>query len=720
MMRIELLNPKKANEWLKEYRSRIEDPKYASTIEENKAGLELCKDLLLMYTMRETLKQFSYEYYVFKAPTIPDAEYDRLFKELQDLEAKHPDYITPDSPTQLVGAPMKSSTFEKHTREEPMLSLDNSMSVEEALNWYRGIGDGLVMAEVKMDGLAVEVEYEKGNLVRATTRGDGYIGEDVTENMKQVEGVPHVLDMSAYALLEGAEAKDTLTVRGEVYMPLKSFEEYNKKAQASGIRVYANPRNGAAGAFRSKDPLEVAARRLHFAAYGASDQMSLGETTGEMYGEKMMLGHLKRLGFETVLHHEVSDEEELKSILTKWEKQRNDLGFEIDGVVLKVERESDRRKIGETSRAPKWATAYKFPPQEDLSRLQEVIYQVGRTGQVTPVAKIEPVTLGGVEVTSVTLHNRDEIERLGLFEGDSLIVRRSGDVIPQVMGVVEKLRIEDALPVFFPKRCPSCGTTLMPHVIDEKKKKYTVDVFCDNGWDCWAQKLRRLEMFVTRKAMNIDGLGEKTLEIFARLGHINRPSELYNLSKEWVESLNFGPVESKNIVDAIQASRKSELYRLIYSLGIPEIGTSTAKALARQYGTLDRLMGATMSELTTIDSVGNVVAKNIVEFFMDEDNKAEALALDGLIDYPVVEVQAEQPLKGQTFVVTGSFDNLNREKVTERLENLGAKVAKSVSKKTTKLFAGKNAGGKLKKAEGLGISVGTEEELTNLLQSFEK
>ncbi len=716
-MRTELLNPKKVADWLKEYERRIGSDKYASEIEESKAGLELCTDLLKMYAVRVTLKEFSIAYYVFDNPTVPDAEYDRLYQELLSLEMKHPDYITPDSPTQVVGAPLQTSSFEKHTRKEPMLSLDNSLTIDAALEWYANTSIDGGIAEVKMDGLAVELYYHKRTLVRATTRGDGLIGEDVTENVKQVGGIPHVLDMSPYALVSDLVEDDDLTVRGEVYMPLESFEKYNAEAAKAGIRVYANPRNGAAGAMRSKDPLEVAARKLRFAAYGSTKHISLNENP--MYGEMMMMSHLERLNFETVLHEKYNSAKELKTILGKWEKNRNNLGFEIDGVVLKLDLETQRNEVGSTSRAPKWATAYKFPPQEDMSKMTDTVYQVGRTGQVTPVGKIDPVTLAGVVVTSVTLHNSAEIERLGLHEGDTVIVRRSGDVIPQVMGVVESLRPENAQPLHFPKRCPSCGTTLMPHVIDEKKKKYTVDMYCDNGWDCHAQKLRRMEMFVSRKAMNIDGLGEKTLEVFSRLGRIHRPSELYTLGVKWVEGLNFGPVESKNIISAIHASRTSELYRLIYSLGIPEIGISTAKVLAKQYGTLERLMAASMSELVTLDSVGSVIAKSIVEFFMDVENMNEALALDKVINYPVVSIEHEQPLKGNAYVITGSFAELNRGAVTERLEFLGAKVASGVSKKTVKVFAGANAGGKLAKAEKLKIPVGTEEDLVNFLMSYE-
>lgn len=711
------INVKQAAEMHNEMLRRIEDPKYKAELEESKAKADFYSDLLRIFSLRNVIKQFNVEYYVFDNPSVPDAEYDRCMNELRGLEEKHPDYVTEDSPTQTVGAALKASTFEKHTRTEPMLSLDNSLTVDDAIKWYKGLGIEKGVAEVKMDGLAVELEYHKGVLVRATTRGDGLIGEDITENAKQVAAIPHVLDLSAYALVEGVEFKDDLTVRGEVYMPLKSFEEYNEAARVAGIRVYANPRNGAAGAMRSKDPLEVAARKLRFAAYSASNHISL--TENELYGELMMLSHLRRLNFEPVLHEVYENEEDLRLILAKWEKERNSLGFEIDGVVLKIEREVDRKRIGFTSRAPRWATAYKFPPQEDMSGMNEVVFQVGRTGQVTPVGKINPITLAGVTVTSVTLHNKDEIERLGLHEGDTVIVRRSGDVIPQVMGVVESKRLPDAKPIYFPKRCPSCGTTLMPKVIDEAKGKYSVDMYCDNGWDCWAQKLRRLEMYVSRKAMDIDGLGEKTLEIFARLGHINRPSELYNLSKEWVESLNFGPVESKNIVEAIAASKTSTLPRLIYALGIPEVGTSTAKLLAARFGTLSRLMGASMSELKTVDTVGEVIAKSVVEFFMDNDNMQEALALDKIIDYPVIDHEKEQPLKGQTFVVTGSFSEMNREAVTERLEQLGGRVASSVSKKTTKVFAGANAGSKLAKANDLNIPVGTEEELLEFLISFE-
>lgn len=717
MMRTDLLNIEKVTGWRDEYIQRIDNPLYATEIEKSKAGLELCNDLLKMHVVRETLKEFSIAYYVFDNPKVPDAEYDRLYQELLTLEKKHPDYITPDSPSQVVGAPMQASTFEKHTRTEPMLSLDNSLTTEAALEWYENTGIAEGIAEVKMDGLAVELHYHKRKLVRATTRGDGLIGEDVTENVKQVGGIPHVLDMSPYALVSGMEEEDDLTVRGEVYMPLESFEKYNVEAAKAGIRVYANPRNGAAGAMRSKDPLEVAARKLRFAAYGATKHITLNDSP--MYGELMMMSHLERLNFETVLHEKYTNAEELKAILVKWEKNRNDLGFEIDGVVLKLDLETQRNEVGSTSRAPKWATAYKFPPQEDMSKMNDTIYQVGRTGQVTPVGKIDPVTLAGVVVTSVTLHNRDEIERLDLHEGDTVIVRRSGDVIPQVMGVVESLRPEGAQPLHFPKRCPSCGTTLMRRVIDEKKEKYTVDMFCDNGWNCPAQELRRMEMFVSRKAMNIDGLGEKTLEVFSRLGRIHRPSELYTLGEKWVEGLNFGPVESKNIINAIHASRTGELYRLIYSLGIPEIGTSTAKVLAKQYGTLERLMAASMSELVTLDSVGSVIAKSIVEFFMDAENMNEALALDKVINYPVVSTEHEQPLKGNAYVITGSFTELNRNAVTERLEFLGAKVASGVSKKTVKVFAGANAGSKLAKAEKLKIPVGTEEDLVNFLMSYE-
>lgn len=711
------INVKRTAEMYSEMLRRIEDPKHKNELEDSKAKADFYSDLLRIYTLRSTIKQFNVEYYVFDKPTVPDAEYDRCMNELRGLEEKYPDYVTEDSPTQTVGAPPKASTFEKYTRTEPMLSLDNSLTVEDAIKWYMGLGIEKGVAEVKMDGLAVELEYHKGILVRATTRGDGLIGEDITENAKQVAAIPHVLDLSAYALVEGVEFKDDLTVRGEVYMPLKSFEAYNEAARIAGIRVYANPRNGAAGAMRSKDPLEVAARNLRFAAYSATNHVSLAEN--ELYGELMMLSHLQRLNFEPVLHEVYENEEDLRLILAKWEKERNSLGFEIDGVVLKVEREVDRNKLGFTSRAPRWATAYKFPPQEDMSKLKEVVFQVGRTGQVTPVGKINPITLAGVTVTSVTLHNQDELERLDLHEGDTVIVRRSGDVIPQVMGVVESLREPDAKPIRFPKDCPSCGTGLMPKVIDAEKKKYSVDMYCDSGWECPSQVRRRLEMFVSRKAMNIDGLGEKTIECLVRMANIDRPSKLYSLNTNWLESLMFGPVESKNIIEAIEKSKSSTLPRLIYALGIPEVGTSTAKLLAARFGTLNRLMGASMSELKTVDTVGDVIAQSVVEFFMDSDNMNEALALDKLIDYPVIDHENDQPLKGQTFVVTGSFPDMNREAVTERLEKLGARVSKSVSKKTTKVFAGANAGSNLTKATNLGVPVGTAEELVEFLISFE-
>ena len=673
--------------------------------------------------LRTAIRDANIEYYVYDTPSVPDAEYDRMYAELVQIETDNTHLQVDDSPTKTVGA-LLPSTFNTVKREVPMLSLDNVFTPAEAVTWA-GRSDGEYLAQLKMDGLAVELVYHDGVLTQASTRGDGVEGEDVTENAKQISDIPHAINTTL----------KVLHVRGEIYMPLSSFEKHNMRAEtASKLKAFANPRNAAAGSMRSKDPLVVASRKLGFMAYG---QLGLDTVTSEVESQKMLWA----LGFDVVVGRVVSGEEGINKLIRQYTKERNTLGYEIDGVVFKANKLEEQKRLGFVSRAPRWAVAYKFPPQEDMSKLERVEFQIGRTGQITPVAKIVPLSLGGTTISSVTVHNPDELNRLGIHENDTVVIRRAGDVIPQIVSVVEKLRVKDSVAIHYPKRCQSCGTTLEKRIsfgnLDPIKVKEdpvqakqigelmgvyseSVHLYCDGGWDCPAQMLARFEHFVSRDAMNIDGVGGKTAEVFIRLGHIARPYELYSLGLNFVKGLNFGDKESQNIIDSIAKSKQTTLPKLIYALGIPEVGRGTARNLAESFGTIEKFTEATYERLMSIKDIGKVVASSIVSYLSDVEQRIELeMLITHGVTYPEIKTDGPKPLLGDGYVISGTLAKLNRTSCENRLRELGATVSSGVSKKTTGLFIGSNAGSKLTKATKLGVPVLNEDDLENLLLQYE-
>ena len=660
------------------------------------------------------LTRYGHEYYVLDQPSIPDVEYDRLFRQLQELESAYPQWIMPTSPTQRVGAaPMAG--FAQVVHDVPMLSLDNVFSAEELAAFDKRIHERLASpepelfcCEPKFDGLAVSLLYEDGQLVRAATRGDGTTGEDVTHNIRTIRSIPLQLLLP--------QPPSRFEVRGEVIMPKAGFEAWNQQAVASGDKVFANPRNAAAGSLRQLDPRVTAMRPLTFFAYG------LGRYDGATLPES----HHARLMWLQAAGFPVSAEVKLCRGLEGCQQyhddilaRRNELAYEIDGIVLKVDSLPRQQELGFVARAPRWATAYKFPAQEEITRVIDVEFQVGRTGAVTPVARLEPVFVGGVTVSNATLHNADEIERLGLMRGDYVIVRRAGDVIPQITAVLSERRDAHAVsPVHFPEACPVCQSRI------ERLPGEAV-ARCSGGLFCEAQRKEAIKHFAARRAMDIEGLGDKLIEQLVDRGLVTTPVDLFRLNSETLCQLErMGSKSADKLIAAIHKARQTTLPRFLFALGIREVGESTALALARHFGALERLMAADVEVLTQVPDVGEVVAKHIYYFFRQPHNLEVLHGLlasvdaDGAgISWPEVVVAAAEslPLQGKTLVLTGSLTILSRDDAKQVLQGLGAKVAGSVSAKTTAVFAGEAAGSKLAKAQELGVPVFDEEALQRLL-----
>ena len=657
--------------------------------------------------LRTLLEQHNYNYYVLDTPSIPDAEYDRLLRELSALETQNPEFLSADSPTQKVGGAALSK-FEQVAHQVPMLSLDNAFSEDEFTGFNRRIKERLMSTdeltfccEPKLDGLAVSIIYRDGVLVQAATRGDGFTGENITQNVKTIRNVP--------LKLRGDYPKE-LEVRGEVFMDSAGFEKLNNEAQKRGEKVFVNPRNAAAGSLRQLDSKITAKRPLMFYAY----------STGLVADGSIPEDHFQQLEKLTDWGLPLCPETKLvegpqaaldyyDDILTR----RSELKYEIDGVVIKVNKKALQERLGFVARAPRWAIAYKFPAQEEVTQLLDVEFQVGRTGAITPVARLEPVFVGGVTVSNATLHNGDEIARLGVKVGDTVIIRRAGDVIPQITQVVLERRPTDARDIVFPSACPICDS----HV--EKVEGEAV-ARCTGGLVCPAQRKQAIKHFASRKALDIDGLGDKIVDQLVDRELIKTPADLFILKQGHFESLErMGPKSAKNLVTALNEAKATTLAKFLYSLGIREAGEATAQNLANHFLTLENIISASVESLTQVSDVGDIVASHVRGFFDEEHNLAVVNALiEQGVHWPALSAPSEdeQPLAGLTYVLTGTLNTLNRNDAKARLQQLGAKVSGSVSAKTDALVAGEKAGSKLTKAQDLGIEVLTEDDLIELLK----
>ncbi|MBZ6569849.1 NAD-dependent DNA ligase LigA [Klebsiella sp. JL973] len=659
--------------------------------------------------LRTTLRHHEYLYHVMDTPEIPDAEYDRLMRELRELEAQHPELITPDSPTQRVGA-APLAAFSQIRHEVPMLSLDNVFDEESFLAFNKRVQDRLkntddltYCCELKLDGLAVSILYENGLLVQAATRGDGTTGEDITSNVRTIRAIP--------LKLRGDNIPQRLEVRGEVFLPQAGFEKINEEARRTGGKVFANPRNAAAGSLRQLDPRITAKRPLTFFCYGV----------GVLEGGELPRSHSARLQQFKFWGLPVSERvklchspEEVLTYYRKVEEDRPNLGFDIDGVVIKVDSLALQEQLGFVARAPRWAVAFKFPAQEQMTFVRDVEFQVGRTGAITPVARLEPVQVAGVLVSNATLHNADEIERLGLRIGDKVVIRRAGDVIPQVVNVVLSERPEETREIVFPTHCPVCHS-------DVERVEGEVVTRCTGGLICGAQRKEALKHFVSRRALDVEGMGDKIIDQLVEKEYVHTPADLFQLTPGKLTGLDrMGPKSAQNVVDALEKSKETTFARFLYALGIREVGEATAAGLAAHFGTIEALEQASIDDLQKVPDVGIVVATHVRNFFAEESNREVIAQLrkEGVRWPAPVVVNAEEidsPFVGKTVVLTGSLSQLSRDDAKARLVALGAKVAGSVSKKTDLVIAGEAAGSKLAKAQELGIAVIDEDEMLRLL-----
>ena len=672
-----------------------------------KSGSQLKQDSLRIEQLREQLNRYSYLYYVLDSPEIPDSEYDRLYRELQQLEQKYPDQVTLDSPTQRVGErPLKS--FSQLTHRIPMLSLDNVFSEDELEAFIKRIHDRLGIdeelafnAEPKLDGLAVSLVYQQGLFVQAATRGDGTTGEDVTQNVRTIHAVP--------LRLTGKSYPDLLEVRGEVFMPKDGFNQLNRRALEKGEKTFVNPRNAAAGSLRQLDPRITASRPLAFYCYstGAEEGGDIPDT------QNKVLSQLKHWGLPVCA--EVKRVRGIKGCVSYYEniqRQRDELPYDIDGVVYKVDSLDLQHSLGFVARAPRWAIAHKFPAQEEVTYITHVDFQVGRTGAITPVARLQPVFVGGVTVSNATLHNMDEIERKDVRIGDRVFIRRAGDVIPEVVRVVPGSRKKNVKKIKLPDHCPVCGS-------DIERIEGEAVARCTGGLICKAQRTEAIKHFASRKAMDIDGLGDKLVEQMVESGLIETVVDLYRLAADEVAELErMGRKSAENLIAAIDNSRKPALEKLIYALGIREVGEATARSLASSFGSLQLIMEADEDVLQQIQDIGPVVAKHIIHFFAQPHNQQVIEQLLSEIDIKLPEVnKGKQVLAGKTFVITGTLSDMTRDEARELLQAAGAKVSGSVSAKTDYLLAGEKAGSKLAKAEKLGVEVIDVARLKQLLGS---
>ena len=655
------------------------------------------------------IRHHDYCYYVLDAPEVPDAEYDRQYRKLIELEARNPELIASDSPTKRVGsAPVQGLDEVQHAM--PMLSLSNAFAKDDVIEFDRRCREALgldvvgYVAEPKLDGLAVSLHYDNGRLVRAATRGDGNRGEDVTHNARTIRSIP--------LHLVGVDHPDQLEVRGEVYMSHTGFTRLNEAQRGSGGKLYVNPRNAAAGSLRQLDPRITASRPLGFYGYG----VGLVNARASPESQSQMLDSLRHWGIR--VNPQVSVVSGAAGCIDYYEKIvaiREKLAYGIDGVVYKVDSFAAQKQLGFIARAPRWALAHKFPAQEELTVIQSIEVQVGRTGAATPVARLQPVFVGGVTVSNATLHNASEIKRLDVRVGDTVIIRRAGDVIPEVVSVVLDRRIGGSRAFRFPKRCPICGSDIVGDA-DQ------VVLRCSGGLFCSAQLKESIKHFASRRAMDIEGLGSKLVDQLVETGHVRDVADLFDLDLEVLLSLErMGEKSARNLLDAIDHSQNTSLGRFLFALGIPQVGEATANTLAEHFATLDRLRAADQSQLQAVSDVGPVVAEGVIRFFSQTDNQQviDRLLAAGVI-WPDKQISVpSDKLAGKTFVLTGTLDQLTRDDAKQRLTDQGARVTGSVSGKTDFLVAGADPGSKLVKAEELGIPVLDEIAFLLLLEESE-
>lgn len=653
------------------------------------------------------LNEYDYRYYVLDDPSVSDAEYDRLFRELQALETQHPDLILSNSPTQRAGiAPSKE--FAKITHNFPMLSLENAFSFQEVLAFDQRVRERLgkdkihYTCEPKLDGIAVSLRYEKGFLISAATRGDGFVGEDITANIRTIKTIP--------LKLRGNDFPAVIEVRGEVYMPKTSFASLNEKALQEGHKPFVNPRNAAAGSLRQLDANITASRTLNMFCYGIGEIQNY--PLPDCHSEILTL--LKRWGLRICvkpLSQVVSGIENCLKYYEFMVGERNQLPYEIDGVVYKVDSRADQDQLGFVSRAPRWALAHKFPAQEEQTKIKAVEFQVGRTGVLTPVARLEPIFVGGATISNATLHNMDEIIRKDLHIGDTVIVRRAGDVIPEVVSVLVEKRPRNTTPITLPIHCPICGADVI-------KLEGEAAARCTGGLFCPAQRKEAMKHFASRKAMDIRGLGDKLIEQLVDTHTIKTIADIYRLEKNILIALErMAEKSADNLLIAIKKSQTTTLAKFIYALGIRDVGEATAHQLAQFFGDLPELMDADVDTLQTIADIGPIVSGHIVAFFKQPHNLEVIAALQQWgVHWPSVPATAHQPLTGKTYVLTGTLDHFTREQATEKLHSLGAQVANSVSKKTTGVIAGNDPGSKLQKAQQLQVPILTENDFHQLIK----
>ena len=669
-----------------------------------------------IYTLREQLNNYSHQYYVLDDSSIPDAEYDRLYRELEGFEKEYPEVMTADSPTQKVGAAPLAS-FTQITHEVPMLSLDNAMNESELIDFERKVKDRLkgelkgteqleYACEPKLDGLAVSILYEDGQLVQAATRGDGSTGENITLNVRTIKNVP--------LSLRGTDFPKRLEVRGEIYIPKAGFEKLNQTARENDGKVFANPRNAAAGSLRQLDSRITAKRPLELCAY------SIGVVSEEFDLPKKheaILQRLKHWGLK--INSDMAVVQGIQACVDYFAElggKRDGLDYDIDGIVFKINDLEIQQKLGFVARAPRWAIAAKFPAQEEMTLLEGVDFQVGRTGALTPVARLKAVHVAGVMVSNATLHNMDEIARLGVKVGDTVVIRRAGDVIPQVVSVVMDRRPIDTVAIEMPLNCPVC---------DSKVEKIAGEAVarCSGGLYCAAQRKEAIKHFASRKALDVDGLGDKLVELLVDAGLIDSFDDLFHLQLEDVAKLErMAEKSAKNLLVSLENAKATTLGRFLYALGIREVGVTTAQNLADHFGFLQRIQQADEATLLAVSDVGEIVAKHLLSFFAEPHNQSiiEQLLKVGL-SWPESEpVSAEEiaglPLAGKVYVITGSLSEMGRDDAKNHLQALGSKVTGSVSAKTSCLVAGEKAGSKLTKAQGLGIEILDEAEFIELLR----
>lgn len=649
--------------------------------------------------LKKEIAEHNRKYYVEDAPDISDYDYDMLMRRLKEIEKEYPELITPDSPTQRVGGEALTA-FETVTHAIPMDSLQDVFSYEELGDFDKRIksifADAEYAVELKIDGLSVSLEYENGNLVRGLTRGDGITGEDVTLNIKTIKSVPLYID----------NAPNRLIVRGEVYMPRKTFASLNEERELRGEALFANPRNAAAGSLRQLDPKVAAERGLDIIIFNV--QLAEG-VTFETHTES--LAYIKGLGFRTSPYCNVfKNAEDAFAEVTRLGNLRDELPFQIDGAVLKVNRLDMRESIGSTTKFPKWAVAYKYPPEQKKTELLDIVLQVGRTGVLTPNAVLRPVHISGVTVSRATLHNRDFIAEKDIMIGDTVIVQKAGDIIPEIVGVVREARPQDARRFEMPSECPVCGA---PVYSDDGEAA----VRCVNS-ECPAQRIRNIIHFASRDAMDIDGLGPAVVEQLVEAELIRDAADLYTLSSESVAEIErMGKKSADNLIGAIEKTKENDLSRLIFALGIRHVGQKAGKSLAEHFGSLTALVNASEDELKAVYDVGGVMAKSITRYFAMEDSQ---MFIKKLCDAGVnTEFKGEKrgsAFAGMTFVLTGALTKFTRSEAEEKIERLGGKASSSVSKKTSFVVAGENAGSKLEKANSLGIKVLTEDEFFEMLE----